>query len=80
MKNSIVGTSWTRELADAENKAFELSSTELCKLKIQILNKYTQDAFDEYCDAYKEQFSKLPLSIEDYQRLQRFYLKNNKSS
>jgi hypothetical protein len=68
------------ELADAENKSSELSSTELCKLKIQILNKYTQDAFDEYCDAYKEQFSKLPLSIEDYQRLQRFYFKNNKSS
>ena len=67
------------KLADAENNSSELSSNELCEFKIQILNKYTQDAFDEYCDAYKEQFSKLPLSIEDYQRLQRFYLKNNKS-
>ena len=65
------------ELADSENRASELSPTELCKLKIQILNKYTQDAFDEYCNAYKEQFFKLPLSIVDYQRLQRFYFKNN---
>ena len=57
------------ELADAEKKASELSSKELCELKIQILNNYTQDAFDEYCNAYKEQFSKLPLSVDDYERL-----------
>ena len=57
------------ELADAENKATKLSSTQLCELKIQIINKYTQDAFDEYCNAYKKQFSKLPLSVEDYERL-----------
>ena len=57
------------ELADAERKASELSSKKMCELKIQILNNYTQDAFDEYCNAYKEQFSKLPLSVDDYERL-----------
>ena len=70
----------SKELAFAEQLAPELTILELCELKIQVLKKYTQNTFDEYCDAYKEQFSKLPLSIEDYQRLQRFYLQNNKSS